>query len=108
MSDRPPHWPPDVKPIDVEDVGRLGLNRENELFWDGKAVEIRRPLVLTRAQKVLAVVVSICAILGGLGGFVTGLQNASLFLCARGQAFLSCPPPQQVTPAPPPAVPARP
>lgn len=94
MSDRPGHWPPDVKPIDVEDVGRLGLNPQNELFWDGKAVEIRRPLVLTGFQKTLAIVVSICAILGGLGGFVTGVQNLSVFLCARGHTLLSCPAPQ--------------
>jgi hypothetical protein len=31
------------------------------------------------------------AVLGAVGGFVTGLNNASVFLCARGIHWLSCP-----------------
>ena len=88
-----PHgqWPPDVTPIGVEDLDRLGLDGRNQLFWDGKRVEIRSRLDLTWLQKVLAVVVSICAVLGALGGFVTGFNNASVFLCARDIHWLSCP-----------------
>jgi hypothetical protein len=48
-------------------------------------------LTLTTLQKVLAVIVSMFAILGGLGGFVTGYNNATVFLCARGHDWLSCP-----------------
>jgi hypothetical protein len=76
----------------VEDLDRLGLNLDNQLFWDGKRIEVRQALTLTRLQKVLAVIVSIFAILGGLGGFVTGYNNATVFLCARGHDWLSCPP----------------
>lgn len=58
------------------------LNPENQLLWDGKRVEVRQALTLTRVQKVLAVIVSICAIL-------TGLNNASVFLRAgEGTAVL--------------------
>jgi hypothetical protein len=32
-------------------------------------------------------------VLGGTGGFATGLNDASVFLCARGQHWLSCPTP---------------
>ena len=88
-----PHgqWPPDVTPIGVEDLDRLGLDGRNQLFWDGKRVEIRSRLDLTWLQKTLAVIVSICAVLGALGGFVTGFNNASVFLCARDIHWLSCP-----------------
>jgi hypothetical protein len=61
------------------------------LFWDGKRIEIRRPLVLTGLQRTVATVVTICAVLGGLGGFVSGLNNAALFLCGRGIQWLGCP-----------------
>jgi hypothetical protein len=91
MSDDPSGWPKEVKSIGIEDLARLGLNAQNELFWDGRRIEVRQALTLTRAQKLLAVAVSICAILGGIGGFVTGLNNATIFLCARGFTVLTCP-----------------
>ncbi len=100
MTERPADpWPHGVHPIGIEDLGRLGINVNDELFWDGRRVEIRRALVLTRLQKILAVIVSLCAVLGGLGGFVTGINNASVFLCARNVDWLGCPPP--VSPATP-------
>jgi hypothetical protein len=91
VSGHRPAWPGEVRSIGVEDLGRLGLNPDNELFWDGKRIEVRQTLTLTRLQKVLAVIVSVFAILGGLGGFVTGYNNATVFLCARGHDWLSCP-----------------
>ena len=71
------------------EVKRLGINEQNELFWDGRHVEIRRSLTLTRFQKFITIIVTFCAVLGALGGFVTGSNNASVFLCA----FLTCPAP---------------
>jgi hypothetical protein len=84
-------WPDGVEPIGLEDLGRLGISRTDELFWDGRRIEVRRSLVLTRFQKIVTAIVTVFAILGGLGGFVTGLNNASLFLCARNVLWLSCP-----------------
>src|ERR1700761_3981511 len=88
---RQDRWPPDVSPIGIEDLARLGLNPANQLFWDGRRVEIRSRVNLTRPQKTLAVLVSIFAVLGGIGGFVTGLNNAGVFLCARDVHWLGCP-----------------
>lgn len=87
-----PGWPRDVSPITVGDLKRLGIDGGNALYWDGKRVEVRTKLRLTRAQQVLALVVSMFAILGGLGGFLSGVQNLSLFLCARGVHVLGCAP----------------
>src|SRR6516162_5011019 len=88
---RPADWPADVDPISLEDLGRIGINSQQELFWDGHRVEVRRRLMLTGFQKLIAFVVSVCAILGALGGFATGFNNASVFLCARNITILSCP-----------------
>jgi hypothetical protein len=79
----PESWPPGVTPIGIEDLEKLGLNVRNQLFWDGKRIEVRNRLDLTRIQKTFAVIVSVFAVLGAMGGFVTGLNNASIFLCAR-------------------------
>jgi len=78
-----------IRQISVEDLGRLGIDANNRLYWDKKRVETR--IGFTRLQKALAFIIGLCAILGGLGGFVTGLKDASEFLCARGQHWLSCP-----------------
>lgn len=88
---RPKEWPPGVEPISVDDLGRLGIDPENQLFWDGRKIEIRRRLDLTRTQKFLALVVTIFAILGGLGAFLSGLDDGASFLCARGVHLLGCP-----------------
>ncbi len=91
MTDGPPNWPRDVTPISVDDLNRLRLNGQDQLFWDGRRIEIRRKLDLTRAQKVVEVLVAVAAVLGGLGGFFSGVADASDFLCARHIGWLSCP-----------------
>ena len=89
----PPSWPPDVAPIGIEDLERLGISADDQLFWDGRRIEVRQRLTLSRLQQIFAATVALCAILGGLGGAVTGLNNATVFLCARGHDWLSCPHP---------------
>jgi len=94
MSDAgQPGWPNGVTPIQVPDLKRVGINEPNKLFWDGRHVEIRRSLTLTRFQKFITIIVTFCAVLRALGGFVTGFNNASVFLCARHVTFLTCPAP---------------
>ena len=90
-----------VMPISLEDLGRLGIDRNDQLFWDGRPIEVRRRLVLTGLQRSAATVVTVFAVLGGLGGFLSGLNNLSLFLCARNVHLLGgcqAPPLQAATP----------
>jgi hypothetical protein len=75
----------------VDDLNKLGINAQNELFWDGKRVEIRQRLRLSNTQKLAAALVTVFALLGGLGGFLSGLNDGSQFLCARGVHLLGCP-----------------
>ncbi len=90
MSHPPPRgWPTDVMPIGIEDLGRLGINGDNELFWDGRRIEVKRTFVLTVPQKLLALL----AALATIATIATGLNNATTFLCARDLHWLSCPVP---------------
>jgi hypothetical protein len=91
VSDRPESWPNDITQISLEGLGRFGINGDNQLFWDGRRVEVRQSLSLTGFQKVIASIVTLCAVLGAVGGFVTGFNNASVFFCARDIHVLSCP-----------------
>jgi hypothetical protein len=86
---RPPKWPPGVEPIGMEDLNRS----ERQFYWDGHLIEIRRFLVPTRFQKWFAAMAAIVGLLAGLSTIATGINNASIFLCARHIAILSCPVP---------------
>ncbi len=100
MSGQPAaNWPKGVEPVGLEDLGRLGINQDDQLFWDGRRIEVRRSLDLTRFQKIITGIVTFFAVLGGVGGLITGLNNASVFLCAREIHWLSCPPPTTAPPA---------
>jgi hypothetical protein len=89
----PPEWPEGVEPLSIADLNRLGIDSERQLYWDGRRVEIRRFLVLTRFQKWFASVVALVGLCAGLATIATGVNNASIFLCARHIAVLSCPSP---------------
>jgi hypothetical protein len=93
MTERPKHWPSGVTPVGIEDLDRLGINGRNELFWDGRRMITRSKVYLTFPQTILAVLATIAS----LATIATGLNNASVFLCARDIHWLGCP-------APPPGV----
>jgi hypothetical protein len=101
MSGRPPaSWLKGVEQVGLEDLGRLGINGDDQLFWDGRRVEVRRSLNLTGFQKIITGIVTFFAVLGGVGGFITGFNNASIFLCAREIRWLNCPAAPIATPPP--------
>jgi hypothetical protein len=87
----PPNWPRGVEPIGMEDLNRLGIDTEHQLYWDGRRIEIRRRLVLTRLQTWFAAGAAIVGLLAGLATIATGVNNASLFLCVRHIGWLTCP-----------------
>lgn len=87
MSYDPSGWPKDVHPMVLQDLKRLGTDPKNQLYWDGKQVRTR--LTLTFPQTVVAILAAIAS----LATMFTGINNASIFLCARGVTWLGCPVP---------------
>ena len=89
----PPSWPEGVEPIGLQDLNRLGIDSHHQLYWDGNRIEIRRFLVLTTFQKWFAAVAAVIGLLAGIATIGTGINNASIFLCARHVTLLTCPAP---------------
>lgn len=83
----PERWPEGVQPVSIEEIGKLGINDRSELFWDGRRLITRSKLYLTFPQAMLAVL----AVIASLATIATGLNNASVFLCARDLHWLGCP-----------------
>jgi hypothetical protein len=38
-SNTPSHWPSDVRPISTEGLTLLGIDRKNNLYWDGELIQ---------------------------------------------------------------------
>jgi hypothetical protein len=77
--------PKDVpRPISLDDLDRMGINSKNELFWDGKQVEVRSRLNLTWPQAVGALLVGAAAI---CGGFASAANDGSEFTCRQWHVF---------------------
>jgi len=87
VTDAPREWPQSVEPVSLQDLARLGIDPDNQLYWDGRRVEVRRRLVLTLPQKMIALL----AVIASVATIFTGLNNAATFFCARNIHWLSCP-----------------
>ena len=82
-------WPPGVRPIGKDELECLGIDQRGILYWDGKPAQSRQ-FVLTRGQKIWAVLVVLAAIAGGLGSFVQGFLTYHDWACREGLPTLPC------------------
>ena len=63
-------WPADVWSIGLDRLDLLGVDAAGNLYWDGRAVEYRKPLVLTTWQRLTAAVVALAAVIAAVAGVV--------------------------------------
>jgi hypothetical protein len=72
-------WPKGVRPLSL-DEDALGVDAKGGLFWHGKPVEIRRPLDLTRGQRMMAVTVAVAAAVGAFAAVVQAIVGVLAFM----------------------------
>lgn len=90
----PPHWPRGVRLISIDAFGRMGVDENTgELYWDGKPVEMRRRLDLTRSERWFALIVGAFTILGSIGAVAQGWAAAHQWACSTSIVQRGCPPP---------------
>lgn len=53
----PEHWPKHVSPISFDGLGRVGVDRDNNLYWDGKRLQTVSKLGLV--ERLLATAVAL-------------------------------------------------
>ena len=86
--DAPPEWPHNVKQISMGGISLLGIDDQNQLYWDGKPVEIKRRLKLSWLQFFAAAIVGLATVVGGIG---TGLSEGFDFGCKMHWWTQGCP-----------------
>jgi homospermidine synthase len=45
-------WPDGVKELCFDQMGRLGIDENGTLYWDGKQLAVQNNVVLSRMQKI--------------------------------------------------------
>src|SRR4051794_8996003 len=85
-SGKPPvDWPDQsLKPISLQGLSLFALDERGNLYWDGKPVETRSRVRLTRTQALGAFIVGTFAVAGGLGGAVQGWVAYNEWACKVG------------------------
>ena len=87
-----------VHPVDMTDLSRLSIDRDGRLYWDGKPVEVRRRISMSRAQIVGASIVAAFVVIGALASAIQGAVAARELACRFGWSASACTLPGAVQP----------
>lgn len=68
-------WPSHVWGMDVDRLGHLGYDSDGNLYWDGKPIEIRRPLSLSWWQKAGVIIVTFSAAVTALAAVFSAVAD---------------------------------
>jgi hypothetical protein len=79
-----------VHPVDMTDLSRLSIDRDGRLYWDGKPVEVRRRISLSRAQVVGASIVAAFVVIGAIASAIQGAVAARELACRFGWSASAC------------------
>ncbi len=93
-------------PVDMTDLSRLSIDNDGRLYWDGKPVEVRRRLLMSRLQIVGLALIGLFVAIAALGAVVVASVATHDFACKQSWTTTLCPAakPASTTPAPPPRV----
>ena len=89
-----------VHTIGITDLSRLSIDNDGRLYWDGKPVEVRRRIMMSRPQIVGAGIVAVFVVIGAIGAAVHGSAAALDWACRLGWTTAYCPQ-SEPAPAPP-------
>ncbi len=91
----------DVRAPTEMDLTRLSIDNDGRLYWDGKPVEVRRRLMMSRAQIAGATAVAALVAIAATGAAVQGLSVAHEWACTLGWTESYCKADAPEPPAPP-------
>lgn len=90
-----------IHPLATADLSRLSIDDDGRLYWDGKPVEVRRRIEMSRAQVVGASVVAAFVAIGAVGAVIQGSLALRDWGCRLGWTKSYCGLPAPVPPRQP-------
>lgn len=84
-------WPPGVQEVSMGDLSRFGMDAEKRLYFDGKPVEVRRRLDLSKGERWFAIVVGLFTIFGSLAAVAQGWAAGHQWACQIELMSWHCP-----------------
>ena len=94
-----------VHPIAMADLSRLSIDNDGRLYWDGKPVEVRRTILMSRAQVVGACIIGAFVAVGAIGAAIQGAAALRDWACRLGWSQSYCTVPGASSPRPPTDIP---
>ena len=79
-----------IQPLATADLSRLSIDNDGRLYWDGKPVEVRRRIQMSRAQVVGASVVAVGVVIGAIGAAIQGSLALRDWSCRLGWTTSHC------------------
>jgi hypothetical protein len=90
-----------VHAVGAMDLTRLSIDNDGRLYWDGKPVEVRRRLMMSRGQAVGTSLIALFIVIGAIGAALQGSVAAHDWACRLGWTTTYCADPASA-PAPTP------
>jgi hypothetical protein len=81
--------PSGARPVGQHELDCLGIDQRGIRYWNGQPIQSWR-FILTRGQKVWAVLVALAAVAGGLGSCAQGFLTYHDWACREGLPTLPC------------------
>ena len=75
-----------VHTVNTMDLTRLSIDNDGRLYWDGKPVEVRRQLMMSRRQAIGATVVAGFIVVAAVCSAIQAAATLSDWACRTGRA----------------------
>lgn len=79
-----------VHPVTMTDLTRLSIDNDGRLYWDGKPVEVRRSILMSRAQVIGASVIGAFVVIGAIAAAIQGSAAVRDWACRLGWTQSYC------------------
>ena len=78
-------WPSHVRAMDMDSLGDLGIDDEHRIYWQGKPIEIAKPVSLTRNQTIFAIAGLILTAIGVMAACASAWADVQNYVDQKDQ-----------------------
>jgi hypothetical protein len=89
-----------VHAVNAMDLTRLSIDNDGRLYWDGKPVEVRRQLMMSRGQIIGASLIAFFIVVAAVGSTIQAAATLGDWACRSGWSS-NCGAPPPPAPKPP-------